>query len=800
MKDHADKTQKKGSQSANRPASQPQRASETALQLQDNRLDAAAQRKLQGIINSSPQARQLKAAQASANSGPRARQTASFQAMANRCTAKQPFPVQRKENRTGLPGVLKAGVEHLSGHSMDDVKAHYNSSRPKQLQAHGYAQGTEIHLAPGQERYLPHEAWHVAQQKQGRVKPTRQLKGTSVNDDAALKQEADAMGQAALQAVFNSQATLPLQRQSAFGSHVIQREDDDNAVDNANIKEKDDSTLDKVDNVVGVVTAPVSEMIGYEGISGVSDALLGRDIKVGTAGKQDISKSDKDAALKMGGVADSITGLTGIMGFVTGARDAIDPEKDLSDRFVAFLSYEQGAMSIGESASKLTATATGDAIAAKFGSGFEGFSAGFGTIISAFKAVKKAIETVTKQDLSTSDKMKSSGDIILNILETVKNSVLSVKAFFEFATGSASGKLMAVVPGAGIAISALKLIMQGFYTIQSYSNYVSLNQQQNSVVANADVSGDKAGVEKYDQMDAASEFYRKNDAKISNRQALIAEDKAMIAKNEATIAENKQASEALTKTIQKAELKLNGKNKTATKSAVARLIKKIKADKKQLKHHDKKQKTAAESKAKRQARIQQKEKEIQKLKSNKFTDKEENIVSKDSLAEFTMVQELKGGNIKRIKRQGVHVAAEISRIAAEVMILSGVGGIAGGVTKGVAGSVEAALPATRLAKQAGRNRAGREEAKKGLNEKHASMFDTSKTVHAKKDFRLEQIRTLLKMAIKMDPKTAKEKDYLKLKTYVSATGVNLATLFKQNGKPEKQLNMLFKAMTERDFI
>lgn len=109
-------------------------------------------------------------------------------------------PAQRKANDTGLPDNLKSGVENLSGHSMDDVKVHYNSAKPAELQAHAYAQGSDIHVAPGQEKHLPHEAWHVAQQKQGRVKPTRQLKGTTpINDDDGLENEADVMGAKAAQ-------------------------------------------------------------------------------------------------------------------------------------------------------------------------------------------------------------------------------------------------------------------------------------------------------------------------------------------------------------------------------------------------------------------------------------------------------------------------------------------------------------------------------------------------------------------------------------------------------------------------
>lgn len=102
---------------------------------------------------------------------------------------------RQPENRTGLPDDLKAGVENLSGYSMDDVRVHYNSPKPAQLQALAYTQGTDIHVGPGQEKHLPHEAWHVVQQKQGRVRPTMQLQGVNINDNEGLEKEADAMGE-----------------------------------------------------------------------------------------------------------------------------------------------------------------------------------------------------------------------------------------------------------------------------------------------------------------------------------------------------------------------------------------------------------------------------------------------------------------------------------------------------------------------------------------------------------------------------------------------------------------------------
>jgi len=114
-----------------------------------------------------------------------------------------------QNNNTGLSDDLKSGIENLSGYSMDDVKVHYNSDKPAQLQAHAYAQGSDIHLGSGQEKYLPHEAWHVVQQKQGRVKTTMQMKGkVNLNNDEKLEKEADVMGNKAL-SLTSTQSTFP---------------------------------------------------------------------------------------------------------------------------------------------------------------------------------------------------------------------------------------------------------------------------------------------------------------------------------------------------------------------------------------------------------------------------------------------------------------------------------------------------------------------------------------------------------------------------------------------------------------
>ena len=71
----------------------------------------------------------------------------------------QPQAPVTPPNRTGLPDTLKTGIESLSGYDLSNVRVHYNSSRPAQLQALAYTQGTEIYVAPGQIKHLPHEAW-----------------------------------------------------------------------------------------------------------------------------------------------------------------------------------------------------------------------------------------------------------------------------------------------------------------------------------------------------------------------------------------------------------------------------------------------------------------------------------------------------------------------------------------------------------------------------------------------------------------------------------------------------------------
>ena len=145
-------------------------------------------------------------------------------------TSRVSFPARSNQ----LPPALRTSMESLGGVDLSDVVVQRNSPKPAKLRAAAYAQGNQIHLSPGADKHLPHEAWHVVQQKQNRVPTTTSFKGQAINDSPRLEREADRMGQRAMQmrgkpiqkqrAVAASTAgPEPIQRQT---QGVIQRYDD----------------------------------------------------------------------------------------------------------------------------------------------------------------------------------------------------------------------------------------------------------------------------------------------------------------------------------------------------------------------------------------------------------------------------------------------------------------------------------------------------------------------------------------------------------------------------------------------
>ncbi len=207
MSTYAVKNQNEKSQSGTKSVSKAKTDSNEFVDFFDQRPESEAQSRVQEIANRSSQSIRLSSFQQKADSNTNNSQPVQLKKYLD--LKKGGFeqgpiqgkfmPIQKNENKTGLPDTLKLGMESLSGVSMDDVKVHLNSKKPEALHAHAFAQGTDIHVGPGQEKHLPHEAWHVVQQKQGRVKATVKVNGdVPVNDSQSLEQEATYMGQKAM--------------------------------------------------------------------------------------------------------------------------------------------------------------------------------------------------------------------------------------------------------------------------------------------------------------------------------------------------------------------------------------------------------------------------------------------------------------------------------------------------------------------------------------------------------------------------------------------------------------------------
>lgn len=129
---------------------------------------------------------------------------------------------KHKPNNTGIPTKLKENFENFSGFSFDDVKVHYNSEKPAQLQALAYTQGNQVFIGAGQEKHLGHELGHVVQQKQGRVLPNKRYFGYEINCEKSLEYEASQFGNIANSYEAYSLGQATPSKKGAADSQIIQ--------------------------------------------------------------------------------------------------------------------------------------------------------------------------------------------------------------------------------------------------------------------------------------------------------------------------------------------------------------------------------------------------------------------------------------------------------------------------------------------------------------------------------------------------------------------------------------------------
>jgi hypothetical protein len=143
----------------------------------------------------------------------------------DRMSATRPSSAPAEASRTAarqtrLPGGIKSTFEARSGIALDDVRVHLNSDEPGRIGALAFTRGTRIHVAPGQQEQLAHEAWHVVQQKQGRVRPTTRIGDEDANDSPLLEREADSVASSRVKRMEGNATGSPVAGGAAGGRRL----------------------------------------------------------------------------------------------------------------------------------------------------------------------------------------------------------------------------------------------------------------------------------------------------------------------------------------------------------------------------------------------------------------------------------------------------------------------------------------------------------------------------------------------------------------------------------------------------
>lgn len=107
----------------------------------------------------------------------------------------------QSSNNSSTP-LLQRLTDAFGGHDLSNVNIHKDSAKAPEVGAVAFAQGNDVHFAPGKfdmnsnsgKQLIGHELAHVVQQREGRVQPTGSVNGLPLNDSKSLESEADAMG------------------------------------------------------------------------------------------------------------------------------------------------------------------------------------------------------------------------------------------------------------------------------------------------------------------------------------------------------------------------------------------------------------------------------------------------------------------------------------------------------------------------------------------------------------------------------------------------------------------------------
>lgn len=202
----------------------------------------------------------------------------------------------------------------------------------------------------------------------------------------------------------------------------------------------------KVDSVAG----KIGDTAGI--VPDINDAQDGFSANGGTVG------SGMESGVGVAaGAADTVTMFTGLAQAIVAWRES----ENGSDKAGALLS---GAAALGTGAkgvSGMVDKAGGGDAATAAAQGIAGFADAFVGIKDTFFAIKHIVELVQQADkLNDKEKFSKSMEIVTEAMSAAKSGVSSAKAFMDLWGGGAGAPLVNAVPGFGIALAAVDIIIR----------------------------------------------------------------------------------------------------------------------------------------------------------------------------------------------------------------------------------------------------------------------------------------------------------------------------------------------------
>ncbi|WP_204787500.1 hypothetical protein [Paenibacillus oryzisoli] len=170
----------------------------------------------------------------------------------------------------------------------------------------------------------------------------------------------------------------------------------------------------------------------------------------------------------------------------------------------------------------------------------------------------------------------------------------------------------------------------------------------------------------------------------------------------------------------------------------------------------------------------------------------------DEIAQYELAKEMKNINVKRTDRGAIQIGLELTKIAADIATLTGVGAQVGTPLKIVASGIGAAMPIARSLKQAGRDRASKAGAW-GITK---AVFNADKSTEKKLEKRAHDTDLIFDMFAKLplydEADAAVVTRYKQVESFVEAAGISIQALYQFESDPAKLKGAIVEAMGKRE--